>query len=89
VNVAARIEELSAALQGEAEVIVLTSGVTAAKGGGAAPLVRQGGRSLRGRSGTTELWRLVAAEDAGHAPPPVAKVGLADKGQVLSEAGED
>lgn len=59
VNVAARIEELSAALQGDAEVIVLTSGVTAAKGGGAAPLVRQGGRSLRGRTGMTELWRMV------------------------------
>ncbi|CAO3414769.1 adenylate/guanylate cyclase domain-containing protein [Azospirillum doebereinerae] len=59
VNVAARIEELSAALQGDAEVIVLTSGVTAAKGANAAPLVRQGGRSLRGRTGTTELWRMV------------------------------
>ncbi len=94
VNVAARIEELSAALQGEAEVIVLTSGVTAAKGGGAAPLVRQGGRSLRGRSGTTELWRLVATDEAGHPPPPVAEPGvaepgLAQTGQVLSEAGED
>ncbi|WP_247872233.1 adenylate/guanylate cyclase domain-containing protein [Azospirillum sp. TSO35-2] len=63
VNVAARIEELSAALQGEAEVIVLTSGVTAAKGKDAVPLVRQGGRSLRGRTGTTELWRLVPPEE--------------------------
>ncbi len=65
VNVAARIEELSAALQGDAEVIVLTSGVTAAKGGDAAPLVRQGGRSLRGRTGMTELWRMVADRAEG------------------------
>lgn len=76
VNVAARIEELSAALQGDADVIVLTSGVTATKGDGAAPLVRQGGRSLRGRTGMTELWRLVAAdeetEEAGGAVPPAA-----------------
>ncbi|MBP2232366.1 class 3 adenylate cyclase [Azospirillum agricola] len=72
VNVAARIEELSAALQGEAEVIILTSGVTAAKGGGAAPLVRQGGRSLRGRTGMTELWRLVATgADSPGTPPPM------------------
>ncbi|MCM8735043.1 adenylate/guanylate cyclase domain-containing protein [Azospirillum sp. A1-3] len=69
VNVAARIEELSAALQGDAEVIVLTSGVTAAKGKDAVPLVRQGGRSLRGRTGMTELWRLVLEEEKKAAPP--------------------
>ncbi|PWC94360.1 adenylate/guanylate cyclase domain-containing protein [Azospirillum sp. TSO5] len=68
VNVAARIEELSAALQGDAEVIVLTSGVTAAKGKDAVPLVRQGGRSLRGRTGMTELWRLVLEEEKKAAP---------------------
>ncbi|QCG97605.1 adenylate/guanylate cyclase domain-containing protein [Azospirillum sp. TSA2s] len=70
VNVAARIEELSAALQGDAEVIVLTSGVTAAKGKDAVPLVRQGGRSLRGRTGMTELWRLVLEEEKKDATKP-------------------
>ncbi|MCG5242741.1 adenylate/guanylate cyclase domain-containing protein [Azospirillum doebereinerae] len=77
VNVAARIEELSAALQGDAEVIVLTSGVTAAKGGNAAPLVRQGGRSLRGRTGTTELWRMVV-------PAVVVEAPLKESGEPAS-----
>lgn len=79
VNVAARIEELSAALQGDAEVIVLTSGVTVAKGKDAAPMVRQGGRSLRGRTGMTELWRLVPEDErreAVKAAPPVIKPPL-------------
>jgi class 3 adenylate cyclase len=58
VNIAARMSELARSLQGDAEVIVLASGATAAQGLGAAPLVRVGGRSLRGRSDTTEVWRL-------------------------------
>ncbi|CAO3399300.1 Proteins incorrectly called adenylate cyclase [Azospirillum palustre] len=75
VNVAARIEELSAALQGESEVIVLTSGVTAAKGKDAVPLVRQGGRSLRGRTGMTELWRLVLEEEKKDAAKTATAAG--------------
>ena len=52
VNVAARIEELSAALQGDAEVIVLTSGVTAARGGAAAPWPHRHDRAVAaGRNG--------------------------------------
>ncbi|KAA0580331.1 adenylate/guanylate cyclase domain-containing protein [Azospirillum sp. B21] len=75
VNVAARIEELSGGLQGDAEVIVLTSGVTAAKGKDAVPLVRQGGRSLRGRTGMTELWRLVPEEEKKDAAKAAAPSG--------------
>ena len=87
VNVAARIEELSAALQGDAEVIVLTSGVTAAKGKDAVPLVRQGGRSLRGRTGMTELWRLVLEEEKKDAAKPAVPAnGVAPQSTLPSPA---
>ncbi|AWK87820.1 adenylate/guanylate cyclase domain-containing protein [Azospirillum thermophilum] len=78
VNVAARIEELSSSLQQDGEdVIVLASGVTAARSDGTVPLVRQGGRTLRGRTGTMEVWRVVVPEEAGESGEAerVTKVG--------------
>ncbi len=63
VNVAARIEELASSLQGDAEVIVLASAATAFQGDGAAPLDCVGGQPLRGRTGTTEVWRVALDED--------------------------
>jgi len=64
VNVASRIEELAASLQGDAEVIVLVSAATARDGGDAAPLSSVGTYPLRGRSGPTGVWRLdVAVEE--------------------------
>ncbi|WP_207455912.1 adenylate/guanylate cyclase domain-containing protein [Azospirillum sp. SYSU D00513] len=70
VNIAARMSELASALQGQSEVIVLTSAATAAQGIGAAPLARVGGRSLRGRTDTTEVWRM---ELEGEAAPAEAR----------------
>ncbi|HYG91648.1 MAG TPA: adenylate/guanylate cyclase domain-containing protein [Azospirillum sp.] len=58
VNVASRIEELAASLQGDAEVFVLASATTAAEGRDAAPLESLGIYPLRGRTGATEIWRL-------------------------------
>ncbi|MNV93113.1 Adenylate cyclase 1 [compost metagenome] len=65
VNVAARIEELASALQGDEEVIVLSSAATAFQGDGAAPLDCVGDRTLRGRTGTTEVWRVTLDGDGG------------------------
>ncbi|MGQ9364790.1 adenylate/guanylate cyclase domain-containing protein [Azospirillum sp. ST 5-10] len=59
VNVAARVEELAARLQGEAEMIVLASAATAARGDGVAPMACLGKHRLRGRSGSTEVWRMM------------------------------
>lgn len=70
VNVAARIEELASLLQGDDEVIVLASGATAAASGGVLPLVRQGGRPLRGRNGAIEVWRLCETPEAPQSPAP-------------------
>ncbi len=64
VNIAARIEELASSLQGDAEVIVLSSAATAFQGDGAAPLDCLGGQPLRGRTGSTEVWRVSLEEDA-------------------------
>ncbi|WP_448203649.1 adenylate/guanylate cyclase domain-containing protein [Azospirillum sp. sgz302134] len=64
VNIAARIEELASSLQGDAEVVVLSSAATAFQGDGAAPLDCVGGQPLRGRTGTTEVWRVALDEDA-------------------------
>ncbi|WP_051341369.1 adenylate/guanylate cyclase domain-containing protein [Azospirillum halopraeferens] len=59
VNVAARVEELAARLQGDAEVIVLASAATAARGDGAAPMECIGRHRLRGRTGSAEVWRML------------------------------
>jgi class 3 adenylate cyclase len=67
VNIAARIEELGCDLQGDGDIIVLTSGATAEAaaavataeaGAGAVPLRPIGPRRLRGRGGTIEVHRL-------------------------------
>ncbi|MBP2296675.1 adenylate/guanylate cyclase domain-containing protein [Azospirillum rugosum] len=77
VNVAARIEELASSLQGDSEVIVLASAATAFHGDGAAPLDCVGGQPLRGRNGTTEVWRVsldadIADADIAEAEQPEA-----------------
>ncbi|UEM20348.1 HAMP domain-containing protein [Skermanella mucosa] len=60
VNTAARIEELGAAMQGDAEIIVLVGATTAEESGGCVPLCPLGAQSLRGRSGRVEVFRLDA-----------------------------
>jgi class 3 adenylate cyclase len=58
VNTAARIEELGASLQGDAEVIILAGASTAEESGGCVPLTSVGIRNLRGRSELVEVFRL-------------------------------
>ncbi|EWY37342.1 adenylate cyclase [Skermanella stibiiresistens SB22] len=58
VNTAARIEELGAGLQGDAEIIVLVGSTTAAESGGCVTLAPIGAKSLRGRSGQLDVFRL-------------------------------
>jgi adenylate cyclase len=58
VNTAARIEELGASLQGDAEVIILAGASTAEESGGCVPLTSVGIRNLRGRSERIEVFRL-------------------------------
>ena len=58
VNTAARIEELGASLQGDAEVIILAGASTAEESGGCVPLTSVGIRRLRGRSERIEVFRL-------------------------------
>lgn len=71
VNVASRIEELASGLQGEAEVIVLASGVTAAMADGAVSMTALGEKRLRGRNGTCAVWRM-ETEPRPSAPPYIA-----------------
>ena len=66
-NTAARIEELAAGLQGEAEVIVLAGASTAEESGGCVALTSVGIRNLRGRSERVEVFRL----EIGESQPPV------------------
>jgi adenylate cyclase len=62
VNTAARIEELAAGLQGDAEVIVLAGASTAEESGGCVALTSVGIRNLRGRSELVEVFRMEIAE---------------------------
>ena len=64
VNTAARIEELGASLQGEAEVIILAGAATAEGSGGCVPLTSVGVRRLRGRSERIEVFRLEIEADS-------------------------
>lgn len=62
VNIAQRIEDLAGHIQPEGDdVVILASGATAEAGGGAEPrlpLRTIGRHTLRGRSGTVEIYRL-------------------------------
>ncbi|HYE51452.1 MAG TPA: adenylate/guanylate cyclase domain-containing protein [Azospirillaceae bacterium] len=71
VNAAARLEALGAVLAGEDACVVLASADTvAACGGEAGPLRDMGHYSLRGRTGTVAVWRLVSQSSAVEAPIP-------------------
>jgi len=58
VNTAARIEELGAGLQGDAEIIILAGATTAAEGCGCVPLTPIGPQYLRGRNGLMPVFKL-------------------------------
>lgn len=89
VNVAARIEELASSLQGDAEVIVLASAATAFQGDGAAPLDCVGGHPLRGRSGTTEVWRVALDEEAEDMEAEDVDAGDEEAGAEEEESGRE